>query len=126
MPAHAPALHASAVEHVSWSLHGVPSGTWEATHIPLASHAPVLHGAIPVVHAAPGGMGTASQAPLTALHMPAKHPVLSAEQSLGMPPWHIPPWHVLPLLQRSPVSTHTAPFFAGSAVGSHLPVAGSQ
>src|SRR5262249_19877867 len=126
VPAHAPAVHTSLVEQVSWSLHAVPSATWVAMHMPLTSHAPVLQTGIPVVHAVPAARGTPLQEPFIASHIPAKHPTVIAEQSLAVPPWHMPAWHVLPTVQRSPVSTHVAPFFAASGVGSHFPVAVSQ
>src|SRR4051812_49976652 len=123
VPPQAPTVHMSALVQTLWSLHAVPLATGVGTHMPRASHAPVLHEVIPLVQAVPAGRGTPPQLPLTASHTPISQPTVNAEQSLGVPPMHMPAEHALPTLQRSPVSTQLAPSFMGSGVGAHLPSA---
>ena len=76
--------------------------------------------ALPVLHAAPFGLGTIAQAPVAGLHVSDCWHVVGAGQETGFDPTHTPLWQVsvwvqaLPSLQ-APVTGAQVPFIAAPA-----------
>ena len=49
-------------------------------------------------------LGVTTHAPLLLSHAAMPHALVSAEQSLATPPWHVPPAHFSVMVQRLPSS----------------------
>jgi len=77
--------------------------------------------ALPVLHAAPFGLGTIAQAPVAGLHVSDCWHVVGAGQETGFDPTHTPAWQVsvcvqaLPSLQAAPVRGAQVPFTVAPA-----------